>query len=53
MTKDSTLTTSRASLCACGEDLTRHGFFAPLQEQGQLPQKTVRHRPSDKGRAGL
>ncbi len=29
MAKDSMRTTSRASLCALGEDLRRHGFLAP------------------------
>jgi len=48
MSKDSTMTTSRASLCALGEYLKWHCFFAPLQEQVQIPQKTVRYRPTDK-----
>jgi hypothetical protein len=47
------MTTSRASLCALGESLTRHCFFAPLREQVQSPQKTVRYRPSDKLLDGL
>jgi hypothetical protein len=42
------MTTSRASLCALGEYLKRHCFFAPLREQVQIPQKTVRYCPSDK-----
>jgi hypothetical protein len=45
--KDSTMTTSRASLCALGAYLKRHCFFAPLREQGKIPQKTVLHRPLD------
>ena len=53
MTKASTRTTSRASLCALGEYLKRPCFFAPLQEQVQIPQKTVRHRPIDKVLDGL
>jgi hypothetical protein len=53
MAKDSMMTTSRASLCALGEYLKRHCFFAPLREQGQIPQKTVRYRPIDKVLDGL
>jgi hypothetical protein len=53
MSKDSTMTTSRASLCALGEYLKRHCFFAPLQEQVQIPQKTVRYRPIEKVLDGL
>src|SRR2546427_8082252 len=53
MAKDITLTTSRASLCALGEYLKRHCFFAPLREQVQIPQKTVRYRPIDKLLDGL
>ena len=53
MSKDITMTTSRASLCALGEYLKRHCFFAPLQEQVQISQKTVRHRPIDKVLDGL
>jgi hypothetical protein len=53
MHKDTTMTTGRASLCALGEYLQRHCFFAPLREQGQLSQKTVRHRPLDKRLDGL
>jgi hypothetical protein len=53
MHKDTTMTTGRASLCALGEYLRRHCFFAPLREQGQLSQKTVRHRPRDKRLDGL
>jgi hypothetical protein len=48
-----TLTTGRASLCALGESLNRHGVFAPLGEQGKIPQKTVRHRPTDTRLDGL
>jgi hypothetical protein len=47
MAKDITMPTSRASLCALGESLRRHCFFAPLREQVQIAQKTVRHRPID------
>jgi hypothetical protein len=53
MSKDSTMTTSRASLCALGEYLKRHCFFAPVREQVQIPQKTVRYRPVDKLLDGL
>ena len=53
MHKQTTMTTSRASLCALGEYLRRHCFFAPLQEQVQSPQKTVRYRPIDKVLDGL
>src|SRR5919109_1273138 len=48
MHKHTTMTTSRASLCALGEYLRRHCFFAPLREQVQIRQKTVRYRPVDK-----
>src|SRR5438067_2298277 len=53
MHKDITMTTSRASLCALGEYRKRHCFFAPLREQVQIPQKTVRYRPIDKLLDGL
>jgi hypothetical protein len=53
MPKDSMMTTSRASLCALGEYLKRQCFFAPLREQVQVPQKTVRYRPLDKVLDGL
>src|SRR6201993_1985966 len=53
MAKDSTMTTSRASLCALGEYLKRHCFFAPLREQVEIPQKMVRYRPTDKLLDGL
>ena len=42
MSKDSMMTTSRASLCALGAYLKRHCFFAPLREQVQIPPQTVR-----------
>src|SRR5215471_14454494 len=48
MHKHTTMTTGRASLCALGEYLRRHCFFAPLREQVQIRQKTVRYRPIDK-----
>ena len=48
MPKHMTMTTGRASLCALGEYLRRHCFFAPLREQVQIRQKTVRYRPIDK-----
>jgi Transposase DDE domain group 1 len=53
MAKNSIMTTSRASLCALGEYLRRHCFFAPLREQVQIPQKTVRYRPVEKVLDGL
>jgi hypothetical protein len=53
MSKDITMTTSRASLCALGEYLRRHCVFAPLREQVQISQKTVRYRPIDKLLDGL
>jgi hypothetical protein len=53
MAKTLTMTTGRASLCALGEYRKRHCFFAPLREQGNIPQKTVRHRPADKLLDGL
>jgi DDE family transposase len=48
MHKRTTMTTGRASLCALGEYLRRHCFFAPLREHVQIRQKTVRYRPIDK-----
>jgi hypothetical protein len=48
MAKDSTMPTNRASLCALGEYLKRHCFFAPLRDQMQISQKTVRYRPVEK-----
>jgi hypothetical protein len=53
MTKDSMMSTGRASLCALGEYLRRHCFFAPLREQVHIPQKMVRYRPVEKVRDGL
>jgi hypothetical protein len=53
MAKDSMMTTSRASLCALGEYLRRHCVLAPLREQVQIPQKTVRYRPVEKVLDGL
>jgi Transposase DDE domain group 1 len=53
MAKEITMTTSRASLCALGAYRKRHCLFAPLQEQVQIPQKTVWYRPSDKVLDGL
>jgi hypothetical protein len=48
MHKHTTMTTGRASLCALGEYLRRHCFFAPVREHVQIRQKTVRYRPVDK-----
>src|ERR687885_987660 len=53
MHKHTTMTTSRASLCALGEYLKRHCVFAPLREQVHIRQKTVRYRPIDKLLDGL
>jgi hypothetical protein len=53
MAKDIMMPTSRASLCALGEYLRRHCFFAPLREQVKIPQKTVMYRPIDKVLDGL
>ena len=53
MANDITMTTSRASLCALGEYLRRQCFFAPVREQVQIPQKTVRYRPIEKVLDGL
>jgi DDE family transposase len=53
MTKDSMMPTGRASLCALGEYLRRHCFFAPLREQVHIPQKMVRYRPVEKVLDGL
>ena len=53
MAKDTMMPTSRASLGALGEYLRRHCFFAPLREQVQIPQKTVRYRPIEKVLDGL
>jgi hypothetical protein len=53
MPKHTTMTTGRASLCALGEYLRRRCFVAPLREQVQVPQKTVRHRPIEKVLDGL
>jgi hypothetical protein len=48
MRQRTTMTTGRASLCALGEYWRRHCFLAPLRDQGQIRQKTVRSRPLDK-----
>src|SRR5262249_48030730 len=48
MHQHTTMTTGRASLCALGEYLRRHCFFAPVRESVQIRQKTVRYRPIDK-----
>src|SRR5437660_6681517 len=53
MNKHTTMTTSSASLCALGEYLRRQCFFAPVREQVQLSQKTVRYRPIEKVLDGL
>jgi hypothetical protein len=53
MHKHTTMTTGRASLCALGEYLRRHCFFAPVREQVRIPQKMVRYRPVDKLLDGL
>src|SRR5215467_6800891 len=53
MYKHTTMATGRASLCALGEYLRRHCFFAPLRESVQIRQKTVRYRPIDRLVDGL
>src|ERR687884_2195359 len=53
MAKDTMMPTSRASLCALGEYLRRHCFFAPLREQVQVPQNMVRYCPIEKVLDGL
>jgi hypothetical protein len=53
MSKTTTTPTSRASLCALGEYLRRHCFFAPLREPVKIPQTTVNYRPIDTLRDGL
>jgi hypothetical protein len=53
MAKDHIMTTSRASRCALGEYLRRQGFFAPVREQVQSPQKMGRYRPGEKVLDGL
>jgi len=53
MTKDNTMPTGRASLCALGEYLRRHCFFAPFREQVHIPQTMVRYRPVEKVLDGL
>ena len=47
------MTTSRASLCALGEQLRWQCFFTPLGAQVPIPQKTVRYRPTEKVLDGL
>jgi hypothetical protein len=42
-----TMTTGRASLGALGADLRRHCVFAPVRDQVQSRQNTVRYRPLD------
>ena len=53
MSKATTMTSARASLCALGEYLRRRCFFAPLQEQVEIAQKVVKYRPIDKLLDGL
>jgi Transposase DDE domain group 1 len=48
MAESTTLHSARASLCALGEYLRRHAFFAPLYQHVQIPQKTIKYRPVDK-----
>jgi Transposase DDE domain group 1 len=48
MAQTTTLHSARASLCALGEYLRRHAFFAPLHQHVQIPQKTIKYRPVDK-----
>jgi Transposase DDE domain group 1 len=53
MSKATTMTSARASLCALGEYLRRRCFFAPLQEQVKMAQKVVKYRPIDTRLDGL
>jgi Transposase DDE domain group 1 len=48
MAKAITMHSARASLCALGEYLRRHAFFAPLYHHVQIPQKTIKYRPVEK-----
>jgi hypothetical protein len=48
MAQATTLHSARASLCALGDYLRRHTFFAPLHQHVQIPQKTVKYRPVEK-----
>src|SRR5215475_15500572 len=48
MAQTTTRHSARASLCALGEYLRRHAFFAPLHHHVQIPQKTVTYRPVEK-----
>lgn len=38
----------RASLAALGVKLERLGLFTPIRQQVKIPQKTIRHTPTDK-----
>lgn len=53
MSKSTTMSTGRASLCALGEYLRRRCFFAPLMEQVKIAQKVVKYRPIEKLLDGL
>ena len=53
MPKSITLTTGPTSLCALGEYLRRHCFFAPFHEQVKMAQKVVKYRPTEKLLDGL
>lgn len=53
MSKLTTLTTSRASLCALGEYLHRRCFFAPFHERIKIAQKVVQYHPTEKLLDGL
>jgi hypothetical protein len=48
MAESTTVHRARASLCALGEYLRRHAFFAPRHHHVQIPQKTVKDRPVEK-----
>jgi hypothetical protein len=48
MAQATTLHSARASLCALGEYLRRHAFFAPLHQHVKVPQKTIKYRPVEK-----
>jgi hypothetical protein len=53
MAKTLTMPTNRARRCALGEYRRRHGCFAPLRAQVQMPQQPGRYRPVEKVLAAL
>ncbi len=53
MAKSTTLTTTRARLCALGAYLRRRCFVAPCHEQVKMAQKVVQYRPPETRLEGL